>query len=160
MEISLIAAVSKNQVIGVSGKLPWYIPEDLRHFRRITLGKSIVMGRKTCDSIGQALPHRKNIVLTHNLHYVAGGCTIVHTPEEAILESDSNEVIIIGGAEVYRAFLPKITRCYLTLVHSTFSGDAFFPELDRNIWHEIEREDIEKGPKSGLGYSFIVLERS
>jgi dihydrofolate reductase len=117
------------------------------------------MGRRTHESIGRALPGRKNIVLTSDRSYVAPGCTVTHSPDEALRAAGAEEAMVIGGATLYREFLPKADRLYLTQIHREFPGDTFFPELDPRDWREVEREDVDADPDSGLSYSFIVLER-
>ena len=159
MKISLIVALSQNRAIGLDNHMPWHLSADLKRFKQITWGKPIIMGRRTHESIGRPLPGRKNIVLTSNRSYVAPGCAVVHSLEEALREADAEEAMVIGGAALYQALLPKADRLYLTLIQREFPGDTFFPELDLNDWREVEREDVDADPDSGLSYSFIVLER-
>jgi dihydrofolate reductase len=157
--ISLVVAMGENRVIGVEGALPWHLSTDLKRFRRITWGKPLIMGRKTHESIGRPLPGRKNIVLTGDPNYRAEGCTVVHSPEEALREAEGEEAMVIGGSAVYREFLPKADRLYLTLIHREFAGDTFFPDFDRTTWREVERIDVDDDPDSGLSYSFVTLEK-
>jgi dihydrofolate reductase len=159
MKISLVVAMSKNRVIGVDNRMPWHLSADLKRFRRITMGKPIIMGRRTHESIGRPLPGRKNIVLTGAPDYRAEGCTVVHSPEEALREAAGEEAMVIGGSAVYREFLPKADRLYLTLIHRIFPGDTFFPEFDPRSFREVERIDVEEDAASGLSYSFVTLER-
>lgn len=159
MRISLIVAMGENRVIGADNKMPWHLSADLKHFRRITLGKPILMGRNTHVSIGRPLPGRKNIVLTSDPTYRAEGCTIVHSLEQALREAGGDELMVIGGAALYRAFLPKADCLYLTLIHQSFAGDTFFPEFDEREWREVERVDVDDDAESGLRYSFLTLER-
>lgn len=159
MTISLVVAMGENRVIGVEGALPWHLSTDLKRFRRITWGKPLIMGRKTHESIGRPLPGRKNIVLTGDPNYRAEGCTVVHSPEEALREAEGEEAMVIGGSAVYREFLPKADRLYLTLIHREFAGDTFFPDFDRTTWREVERIDVDDDPDSGLSYSFVTLEK-
>lgn len=160
--ISAIVAMAKNRVIGKNNQLPWHLPADLKHFKLITTGHPILMGRKTYESIGKPLPNRTNIVLTRDKSYHAPGCLVVNSLDEAIkfAESEENkEIFIIGGAEIYRQLLGAIERIYLTVVQHEFEGDAYFPELDQKEWKEIEREEHGADEKNEYGYSFIILER-
>ena len=159
MQIALIVAMSSNGVIGVDNRMPWHLSADLKRFRRITWGKPILMGRRTHESIGKPLPGRQNIVLTTNPDYRAEGCRVVHSPDEALgLASDAPEIMVIGGAALYKTFLPLTQRLYLTLIHQEFPGDTCFPEIDWAEWQETQRE-IVTGDESGLDYSFIDYER-
>ena len=138
--------MGKNRAIGLAGRLPWHLPADLKRFRAITLGAPIIMGRRTHESIGRPLPGRKNIVLTHAPDYRAEGCTVVHSVEEALREAAGEEAMVIGGASVYRDFLPRADRIHLTLIHGDFPADTFFPEIDRAAWREVERVDVGNDP--------------
>jgi dihydrofolate reductase len=159
MRIALIVAMSSNGVIGVDNRMPWHLSADLKRFRRITWGKPILMGRRTHESIGKPLPGRQNIVLTTNPDYRAEGCSVVHSPDEALaLASDAPEIMVIGGAALYKTFLPLAQRLYLTLIHQAFPGDTCFPEIDWAEWQETQRE-IVTADESGLDYSFIDYER-
>lgn len=157
MRISLIAAASENNVIGNHGNIPWNIPEDLQHFRTITLGKPIVMGRKTYQSIGHPLPKRRNIVITRQKDFKAEGCEVVGSLEDAlqVAGKDSEEVFVIGGGEIYREALPKADRVYLTRVHATIEGDAYFPEFHPEHWNEVSRERREGNPS----WTYLVYEK-
>ncbi|WP_434131507.1 dihydrofolate reductase [Methylocaldum sp. GT1BB] len=159
MKISLIVAMGENRVIGADNRMPWHLSADLKRFRKITMGKPLIMGRKTHKSIGRPLPGRKNIVLTSNREYAAPGCVVVHTLAEALSEADADEVMVIGGSSLYEELLAKADRLYLTLIHREFAGDTFFPEFEWKEWSEIERLDVTDDPDSGLSYSFLVLER-
>ena len=160
MKISIIVAMAQNRVIGRDNQLPWHLPADLRHFKATTMGKPIVMGRKTWESVGRPLPGRTNIVVTRDRDYTADGCVVVHTLDEALAAATGHdEVMVIGGAEFYRQVLPEATTLYLTLIHDAIEGDAFFPELDESEWHEVERQDFEPDEKNPHAYSFIRLER-
>jgi dihydrofolate reductase len=136
--ISLIAACGENQVIGYKNQLPWHLPNDLKHFKKITTGHTIVMGRSTYESIGRPLPNRKNIVLTHNRAFTAEGITVVHHFDEVIA---LEEVMVIGGASVYQQFLPYAEYLYITKIHHAFAGDAFFPDWDRQQFELIAQEE-------------------
>lgn len=162
MKLSVVVAMGENRVIGVDNRMPWHLPADLKRFRQITMGKPILMGRRTHESIGRPLPGRKNIVLTADRRYTAAGCTVVHDLDEALREAEAagDEAMVIGGAALYREFLPRAERLYLTLIHRAFDGDTFFPEFDWREWRETAREDVADDPESGLSYSFLVLERA
>ena len=160
MKISIIVAMADNRVIGHDNRLPWHLPADLKHFKATTMGKPIIMGRKTWESIGRPLPGRTNIVVTRDTRYTADGCVVVHSVDAALQAcSADEEVMVIGGAEFYRQVLPEASTLYLTLVHDRFDGDAFFPELDAREWREVEREDFEPDDKNPHAYSFIRFER-
>jgi len=160
MLISAIVAMSENRVIGFENRLPWHLPADLQYFKQVTQGKPILMGRKTHESIGRPLPNRENIILTRDKTFHAPGCTIVHSIESALANlPNQSELIVIGGAELYRQTLPLIQRLYLTIIHQAFAGDAFFPEIDKAEWKEIKREDYLRDEKNAYDYSFLVLER-
>ena len=147
-------------MIGAGNALPWRISADLRQFRKITMGKPVLMGRKTFESIGRALPGRLNVVITRNPSFTATGCTVVHSTEEAIKASAGfEEVMVIGGASFYEQFLPEAGRMYLTLVHAKFEGDTLFPAFDWHDWKEIGREDFVADVQTAYPYSFVVLER-
>jgi dihydrofolate reductase len=135
MHISLIAALTPNGVIGNHNTLPWYIPEELQYFKKMTLEKPIIMGRKTFGSMGnKALPKRHNIVLTHS-DCVLNNCTVVHSVQEALAAAGNcEEVMVIGGAKIYEAFLPLASRLYLTFIHQEYSGDTYFPVINWNDW--------------------------
>jgi dihydrofolate reductase len=155
--LSLIAAMARNRVIGRDGDLPWRLPEDLRHFRALTLGKPVIMGRKTCESLGRALPQRRNLVITRQEAYQAPeGFTTCSSLEEALsLCADAPEIMVIGGAEVYAQALERADRIYLTVIDHDFDGDAKFPVLG-DEWHEVERSERQDAE---WPYRFTVLER-
>lgn len=129
--ISMIVAMSQNRVIGKSGKMPWNIPEDLQYFKALTTGHTIIMGRKTFESIGRPLPNRVNVVLTQDENYKAKGCHIVHSIEEIMEKyyNEEEELFIIGGSTLYSAFMPYATRIYITLIEAVVEGDTYFPSL-------------------------------
>lgn len=160
--LSAILAMSENRVIGKNNQLPWHLPADLKHFKALTTGHPIVMGRKTYESIGRPLPNRTNIIMTRHPSLHVSGCIVV-TSIEAALEcakaENSTEIFIIGGAEVYNQLLPATQRIYMTVVHGQFDGDAFFPELDKTEWQEIERIDHPADVNNAYAYSFLRLER-
>ena len=161
MHITLIVAMGANRVIGVGNRMPWHLSADLKRFRQITLSKPILMGRKTHESIGRPLPGRLNIVLTRDTDYRAEGCTVVHDPAGALdAAGAAHELMVIGGADLYRSFLPRADRLHLTLIHRDFAGDTFFPDFDPADWQEVARQDVHDDPESGgLTYSFLTLER-
>lgn len=166
MHLAIIVAHSSNRVIGIGNKLPWYLPEDLKYFKRITQGKPIIMGRKTFESIGRPLPGRANIVITRDQQWQAEGVRVVHGLDEAIelagdiaLIDGVEEALVIGGAEIYAQALPRVDRLYLTEVHTELEGDAWFPELDRAHWQEMLREDFPAQEPNPYDYSFVVLDR-
>ena len=159
--VSMIVAMACNRVIGRDNQLPWHLPEDLKHFKRVTMGKPIVMGRKTYDSIGRPLPGRRNIVVTRQQGWSAPGVDVVHKLESALelARESAVEVVVIGGAGIYQQALPFVDRIYLTCIHQAFEGDALFPELDKNRWSEVERQDVFPSDGNELSYSFVTLER-
>ena len=160
MRLSLIVAIDKNGAIGVDGGLPWRLPDDLRYFKRVTLGKPIIMGRKTFDSIGRALPKRHNIVLTRELGFSAENVTISHSPRAALLAAGAvPEIVIIGGAEIYRLYLPYADRLYLTYVDCTVDGDTYFPKFEREQWVEVSRKTHDADEKHAYAFTWVVLER-
>jgi dihydrofolate reductase len=160
MKISLIVAASINNVIGAKGELPWHLPEDLKRFREITMGKPMIMGRVTYESIGKALPGRTNIVLTRDADYRADGCETATRLDQALaLAGETDEVMVIGGAFVYREFLPMADRIYLTRVRAHIDGDALFPELDPDEWTVTAKEDFPAGDDRDYGFSLKVLDR-
>ncbi len=160
MVVALIAAVADNGVIGIDNRLPWHLPGDLQWFKRQTLGKPIVMGRRTFQSIGRPLPGRENIVVSRDPDFRAAGCRVVGSLDEALeAASGAPEVMIIGGAELYRQTLPRAQRLYLTRVHANVEGDARFPEVDSSQWREVAREDHGADGRNPYDYSFVILER-
>lgn len=161
MKISMIVAMAKDRVIGLDNKMPWHLPGDLQFFKRVTLGKPIIMGRKTFLSIGRPLPGRLNIVLTRDEKLQIDGVTCVQTIDQALtLVKDVNEVMIIGGATIYKQFLAQATRLYLTHIDLTVEGDTVFPDyLAVADWQEIEREEHDADEKNVYNYQFVTLDR-
>ena len=160
MKISIIVAMDKKGVIGRNNALPWHLSDDLKNFKKLTMGKPIIMGRKTHDSIGKPLPGRKNIIITRNKNYTAQGCQVYHTLDEALsLCADEEEVIIIGGRDIYELALPHAHRIYLTEVHADVEGDVYFPDIDRVEWDEIERIPFEADDKNDYPFSCLILEK-
>lgn len=160
MRVSMIVAMAENHVIGINNQMPWHLSSDLKRFREITMGKPILMGRRTHASIGRALPGRTNIVLTHDKAWHAAGCVIAHS-FEASLEAagDADELMIIGGSALYEAFLPDAQRLYLTLIHRSFEGDTVFPTLDWSAWEISQQEEITDDPLVDFSYSFLTLDK-
>ncbi|WP_373083787.1 dihydrofolate reductase [Zhongshania sp.] len=164
--VSMIVAMANNRVIGVNNQLPWHLPADLKHFKATTMGKPIVMGRKTWESIGRPLPGRKNIVISRQPEYVAEGAEVVtclaaglalardHAAAEGLAE-----IVVIGGEAIYRSALNEAQKIYLTEVNISLDGDAWFPELAAAEWCETGRECYPVTNSEGLGYSFVTLER-
>ncbi len=161
MLISIIVAVADDNVIGIENRLPWKLPADMRWFRLHTLGKPIVMGRKTFESFGgKPLPDRTNIVITRDTSYQPEGALVAHSIDEALqLAGDAEEVMIIGGDSFYRQMLPRADRFYLTQVHGKFEADAWFPEFDLNEWEELERTEFPADEANAYPCSFVVLQR-
>lgn len=166
MKLSLIVAMAENRVIGRDNKLPWYLPQDLKYFKAVTMGKPIIMGRKTYESIGKPLPGRPNIVVSRNPDWQADGVTVKHELEQALSYGESlleinggDELMLIGGAQLYEAALPMAQRLYLTQVHAEVEGDAYFPEFEQSQWREVGREDFQAEGPNPYDYSFIVMDK-
>ena len=164
--IALIAAAASNGAIGLKGGMPWHISEDLKYFKRVTMGAPVIMGRKTYASVGSALPGRANIVITRNTAFSSDDADVVHDvaaglrKAQAIAEIDgSAEVFVIGGAEIYAQVLAVADRVYLTEIDGEFPGDAFFPDLDTTEWREVSREPHAPEMEGGLVFSFVVYTR-
>ncbi len=161
MLISAIVAMSENRVIGKDNQMPWHLPADLRHFKTITMGKPILMGRKTYQSIGHPLPGRCNVIITHDTAFQAPGCVIANSIETALASvSYSDEVFIIGGAILFQQMLSRVQRLYLTIVHHEFVGDAYFPEINLAEWRELDRTDHQADAENKYAYSFLTLEQT
>ena len=158
--ISIIVAIAKNGVIGDKNTLLWHLREDMIHFRTITSGHPVVMGRKTYGSIGRPLPKRTNVVITRDTELQIEGCTMAHSLTEAVEMFDSSEeVFIIGGAQIYNQAMPLADRLYLTIIDKEYEGDSSFPEIDYNSWRQISCEKFERGEAFEYPFSFITLER-
>lgn len=163
MRISLIVAMDENRLIGRGNALPWRLPRDLQHFKRLTLGKPVVMGRNTYDSIGRPLPDRHHIVISRDQAFCPQGVTVVRSLDEAfdVVEREgAKEVMIAGGANLYKQMLPLADRLYLTEVHGAFEGDAWFPEFDRAQWQVVGQERVEADERNSHACTFTTLERS
>lgn len=155
--ISLIVAHDENRVIGFNNKMPWHLPGDLQYFKEQTMGKPIIMGRKTFESIGRPLPGRRNIVITRNSDYTADGIEVVNSLEAALsLVEDVPEVMIIGGEQIFRLALPLSDRLYITQIANTFEGDTYFPEYDG--WTQVSSRDSVSAPE-GYSFQYLVFER-
>jgi len=158
--ISIIAAISKNRVIGKDNALPWHLPADLKHFKEITKGRPVIMGRKTFESIGRPLPNRKNIVITRQKDYSPVGCFTARSIDEALeLVQGEPEIFFIGGSQIFSQILPKTSKIYLTLIDHEFKGDAYFPELNSDEWVEVERQEGVLDDKNQYRHTFLVFER-
>ncbi len=158
--LSIIAALSENRVIGRDNQLPWRLPADLAHFKRLTIGKPILMGRRTWESLPGLLPHRTHIVVTRDPDYVAQGALVVHSLEQAIaVAGDVDELMVVGGAQLYTQAVPIASRMYLTLVHERVAGDTYFPEYPACEWREIAREPHAADERNPHAYSFVTLQR-
>ena len=159
--VALIAAVARNGVIGADNRLPWHLPDDLAHFRFLTSGHSVVMGRKTWTSIGRPLPNRQNIVVTHQAGFRLEGAAIAHSLEEALSMADRPDpVFVIGGEALYRSALPLADLLYLTEIDRDFAGDARFPPLERALWREVARDVHAPASSAGFAYHFATYERA
>jgi dihydrofolate reductase len=159
MNINIVVAIAANNAIGKNNKLLWHLPKDLRHFKELTTGHTVIMGRKTFDSVGKPLPNRRNIVVTRQ-NIQIDGCEVVNSLEAALeLAKGESELDIIGGAEIYKQAMPLTNYIYLTIVHQDFDADTFFPEIDYSKWQELNREDHEPDEKHAFPFSFITLKR-
>ena len=160
MLISIIVAMDRNRLIGSKNQLPWRLPADLRRFKQITMGHPIIMGRRTHESIGKALPGRENIIVSRTEGYHSEGCTVVSSLDGAFAAAGSaDEVMIIGGAMLYEQALPQTQCIYMTRIDHEFDGDAWFPELDPKAWLEIIRDDHAADAENPFPYSFVTMER-
>ncbi len=162
MIISTIVAVAKNNVIGKDNDIPWYLPADLKYFKKVTTGHHIVMGRKCYESIGRPLPKRTNVVVTRNPFFMATGCLVTHNVAEAVQLAEANgeeEVFIIGGGQIYEIALPHVDRIYLTEVDLEVEGDIFFPEIDEKNWTLVKETKHQADEKNEYNYTFKILER-
>ena len=171
MKFALIVAMAKNQTIGIKNTLPWHLPNDLKYFKKVTMAKPIIMGRKTYESIGRPLPGRTNIVITRQSDYQAEGIVVVNSLQQALDKAEDisfvaghEEVMVIGGSEIYQQALLKADRLYITHVHADVEGDAFFPQVSWSDWQEVQREDHAADPegtekRNPFDYSFVVYDR-
>ncbi|HDY86024.1 hypothetical protein LCGC14_0815270 [marine sediment metagenome] len=160
MKLAIIVATDEQGLIGKDNDLPWKLSADLQYFRRVTMGKPLIMGRNTHESIGRALPGRKNIIVTKNQSYQAEGCTVVNSIDAALLACENvDEVMVMGGASLYQQLLPTADKLYLTHVHASLEGDTYFPDWNENEWSEIIREDHLADEKNEFDYSFVVYDK-
>ncbi|MCH8499738.1 MAG: dihydrofolate reductase [Marinobacter sp.] len=167
MRKAIIVAMARNRVIGKNNALPWYLPGDLKYFKQVTMGKPVIMGRKTFESIGRPLPGRLNVVITRNPDWQApAGVLVVTSLADALVKAEAqavieggDEIMIIGGGQIYTEALPLVERLYLTQVHADVAGDAYFPEVDLDTWQELGREDFSASGHNPYDYSFVVYQR-
>ncbi len=162
MRLSLIAAMSENRVIAEGGEIPWRIPTDMKYFKATTMGKPIIMGRKTFQSLRKPLPGRPNIVMSKNKAFDAPGAEVVldfRAAFERARRFETDEIMVIGGAEIYELALPYADRIYLTEVHAKVDGDTYFPDLSTADWHEVSRDRLTKEKEATFDCSFVILER-
>ncbi|CAE6705921.1 dihydrofolate reductase [Candidatus Nitrotoga fabula] len=158
--LSIIVAMARNRVIGLNNALPWRIPADLKHFKSLTMGHHMIMGRKTYDSIGKPLPGRTTVVLSRNRALKMDGCAVVHSLEEAFKAcAGDDEIFIVGGAELYALAMPLADIIYLTEIQQDMAGDAYFPELDKNSWLESVRERCSQETPQKLEFHFVTYRR-
>ena len=160
MIITIVVAIASNNAIGKNNQLLWHLPKDLKHFKELTSGHTVIMGRKTFDSVGKPLPRRRNIVVTRQ-NIQIDGCEVVNSVDAGLaLCNDDEEVMIVGGAEIYRQCMAIANRIYLTVVHQSFDADTFFPEIDYGKWAAVAHENHQIDEKHAFAYSFITLERA
>lgn len=159
MKILLIAAIDENNVLGSDNRLIWHLPADLKFFKKTTLNHSIIMGRKTFESVGKALPQRKNIVISSQEAYKAEGCVVVKSLEEAIKQADTDEIFIVGGGVVFAESMAIAHQLYITKIHHRFEGDTFFPYIDMNVWEETWHEKHYKDDKHAYDFTFVIYKR-
>ena len=163
--VVLVAAMARNRVIGLNNDMPWHLPEDLRHFRQVTNGHKVVMGRKTFEAIlhalGKPLPQRENVVLTRSTDFQPAGCSVAHSLSQALLPSSSHPgpVLVIGGGEIYAQCLPLADALWLTEIDAEFAGDAWFPAFDRAQWQETSRQS-HRSASNDLAFSFVEYRRT
>ena len=162
MILSLVVATDENNTIGKDNKLPWHLPNDLRYFKNLTWGMPILMGRKTFESVGKALPGRKSIVITRDNNWTHKGVEVVHTVEEAIQKAgnyDVQEIFVIGGAQIFNTTIEKAQKIYLTRIHHRFEGDVFFPELPEGQWQLMQNKFCHADEKNPWSHSFQIWEK-
>ncbi|WP_210610152.1 dihydrofolate reductase [Priestia flexa] len=158
--ISLIVAMDNNRLIGKENDLPWRLPADLQYFKQTTTGHTIVMGRKTFESIGKPLPNRRNVILTGNKDYHHEGVKVIHSVDDLMSLEEASELFVIGGATVYEQTMNVATRLYVTHIEEAFEGDTYFPEIDSSVWKEVSKKQGVKDEKNPYVYYFTVYERS
>jgi len=159
--VLIIAALARNRAIGLENRMPWRLPEDLKRFKRLTMGHAVIMGRKTFDSIGSPLPGRNNIVITRSRDWSRPGCIPVSSFDAALAAvGGPQDAFVIGGEQTYALALPHARHLYMTEIDRDFDGDAFFPEVDRSRWREVSRERHASGGPESFDYAFVEYERS
>ncbi|MGD0959610.1 MAG: dihydrofolate reductase [Methylomonas sp.] len=160
MKISLIVAMASNRAIGINGKMPWRLPADLKHFKKLTMGSAVLMGRKTFEAIGHPLPGRENIIITRNSGYRQPDCLVFTDLISALRHCATRpEIFVIGGASLYQDLLSQAHFLYLTEIHKNFTGDTFFPEFNRQDWLELEKRQIDDDPTVDYAYTFSKYAR-
>lgn len=160
MKLSIIVAFDINRLIGKNNQLPWHLPADLKHFKSITMGGHMIMGRKTFDSIGKPLPGRTSIIITRQKNYTQPGCLVVHSLDEALeICKNQEEVFIIGGAQIFECTMPIADRLYITQIQNKFEGDTYFPEISEDLWKATSLEENKADEKNNWDYNFITYER-
>lgn len=161
MLLSIISAMNDKNVIGLNNQLPWHLPADLQRFKQVTMGNTILMGRKTFESIGKPLPGRQNMIITRQPEYVAQGCRVVPSLENAleVVQQEAGHVFIIGGGDLYAQTIDKVCKMYLTIIHHDFAGDCFFPPWSEHEWQVIEKQDFAPDAKNKFAYTFLTLSR-
>ncbi|MFC5648462.1 dihydrofolate reductase [Paenibacillus solisilvae] len=162
MTVTMIGAMANNRVIGVDNAMPWHLPAEMGHFRRSTIGRTVLMGRKTFESLGRPLKDRRNVILTRNIDYAPAGCEIVHTVEEALNLYEAaavEELVVMGGAEIYSLFLPYADKLLLTEVDANIDGDAYFPAFDSEEWSLVNSESFSKDEKNSYDFKIQTYER-
>ncbi|MVO98912.1 dihydrofolate reductase [Paenibacillus lutrae] len=160
MSVSFLFAMDRQNAIGIDNKLPWHLPADLKFFKKMTTGHSVLMGRKTYDSIGRPLPNRNNIVLTRQPDYKLEGCEVVHSVEEALAGFQEEEVFVIGGTEVFKLFWPYADKLYVTFIDDIFEADTYFPVIEPQEWSLVSEEQGIKDEKNPYDYYFRTYERT
>lgn len=160
--ITIIAAIGKNNELGKDNDLIWHLPADLKRFKKVTTGHTIIMGRNTFESIGKPLPNRRSVIITRNKNYQQEGCEIVHSLEEAIQLVQNEQAFIIGGAQIYKESLEKglADQLDITKVHSSFDADVYFPTIDETIWKEFSKEDFDADEKNKFDFSFLQYKKN
>jgi dihydrofolate reductase len=162
MLVSAIVAIAQNNVIGINNGIPWYLPADLKYFKKTTMDHHVIMGRKSYESIGRPLPKRTNVIVTRDPFFIASNCLVVHSVEEALqlaLDNNETEAFIIGGGEIYKLAMPYLDRLYLTEVDVEVEGGVYFPEIDFSEWNLISEEAHKADTQNEMDYVFKVLER-
>ncbi len=162
MIICLVVAAASNNAIGKDGSMPWHLPNDMKHFKNVTWGMPVIMGRKTFESLGKVLPGRRNIVISRQDDWNADGAIVVKSIEEALnkaIETDAKEIMVIGGGEIYKLLFQQAKRIYMTRVDAEPEGDTFFPSIDLNEWKLVSQKNHEADAKNAFNYSFQTWER-